>query len=65
MFEFQTQLWTIVLEIANVRAISLIKQDDDDTDRKISNHETEDPGESTLHSDIEGDALDNVRRSYM
>jgi len=58
MFEHPTQPSSIVLEIANVRAIILIKQDDDDTDREISNDESEDPGESTLLSDIEEDDLD-------
>jgi hypothetical protein len=46
------------LEIANVRAIILMKQDDDDIHREISNDESEDPGESTLSSDITGDNLD-------
>jgi hypothetical protein len=48
-----------VLEIANVRAIILMKQDDDDTDREISENEWEDLGESNLSSDIEEDYLDN------
>jgi len=58
MFEHPTQPSSIVLEIANVQAIILMKQDDDDIDREISNDESEDPGESTLLSDIEGDYLD-------
>jgi len=36
----------------------LMKQDDDDTDREISNEEIEDPGVSTLSYDIEEDKLD-------
>jgi len=52
MFELPTQLWRIVLEIANVWAKILIKQDDDDTDRQITNHKIEDTGEFTLSSDI-------------
>jgi hypothetical protein len=44
-----------VLKIANVRAIVFLKQDDDNTDQEISNDESEDPGESTLLSDIEED----------
>jgi hypothetical protein len=59
MFELPTQPSSIVLEIANVRAIILMKQDDDDTDREISENECEDLGESTLSSDIEEDDLDN------
>jgi len=35
-----------------------MKQDDDDTDREISNDKSEDPGESTFPSDIEEDNLD-------
>ena len=35
-----------------------MKQDDDDTDREISENECEDLGESTLSSDIEEDDLD-------
>ena len=52
----------IALEIANVRAVILIKQDEDDTDCEISNDESEDPGESTLSSDIEEDDLDSQRK---
>jgi hypothetical protein len=55
MFELPTQLSSMVLGIANVRAIILMKQDNDDTNREISNDESEDPGESTLLSDIEED----------
>jgi hypothetical protein len=58
MFEHPTQPSSIMLEIANVWAIILIKQDDDDTDREISNDETNDAGQSTLSSDIEEDDLD-------
>jgi hypothetical protein len=58
MFELQPSC--IVLEIANVRAIIHMKQDDDDTDREeISDDESEVLGESTLSSDIEEDDLDN------
>ena len=39
---------TVVADVAIVQAILLIKQDDDDTNREISNDESEDPGESTL-----------------
>jgi len=59
MFELPTQPSSIVLEIANVRAIILMKQDDNDTDREISQNESEGLGESTLSSDIEEDDLDN------
>jgi len=58
MFELPTQLSTIVLEIANVWAIILMNQHDDDTDCEISNDKSEDPGESTLSSDIEDDDSD-------
>jgi len=59
MFELLTQPSSIVLEIANVRAIILMTQDDNDTDRQISENERRDLGESTLSSDIEEDDLDN------
>jgi hypothetical protein len=59
MFELPTQPSSIVLEIANVRAIILMKQDDNDTDLEISENESEHLGESTLSSDIEEDDLDN------
>jgi hypothetical protein len=62
MFELPTQPSSIVLEIANVRAIILMKQDDDYTDREISNNECEDLAEFTLSSDIEEDDLDNQQK---
>jgi len=62
MFELPTQLSSIVLEIANIRAIILTRQDDDDTDREITNDKSEDPRESTLLSDIEDDDLDNLQK---
>ena len=49
----------MVLEIDNVRAMILIKQDDDNTDQESSENDSEDPGEPTLSSDIEEDDLDN------
>jgi len=58
MFELQPSC--IVWEIANVRAIIHIMQDDDDTDREeISDDDSEDAAESTMSSDIEEDNLDN------
>ena len=60
MFELQPSC--IVLEIANVRTIIRMKQDDDDTDREeISDDESEVLGESILSSDIEEDDLDNQK----
>jgi len=59
MFELPTQPSSIVLEIANVRAMICMKQDDDDTYWVISENQSEDPGESTLSSDSEEDDLDN------
>jgi hypothetical protein len=59
MFELPTQPSSIVLQIANVRAIILMKQDDDDTNREISENKSEDLGKSTLSSNIEEDDLDN------
>jgi hypothetical protein len=58
MLEHPTQPSSIVLEIANVWAIILIKQHDDDTDREISNDESDDPGQSTMSSNMEEDDLD-------
>jgi len=55
MFELPTQLSSIVLELADVRAIIQMNQDDEDTDREISNDNCEDAGESTMLSDIEED----------
>jgi hypothetical protein len=48
-----------VLEIAVVRAIIRASQDVDDIDLEISKDDSEDPGESTLSSNIEEDNLDN------
>ena len=45
--------------MANVRAIIRKTQYDNGTDREISENESEDPGESTLSTDIEGDDLVN------
>jgi len=59
MFELPTQPPIIVLEIANVCAIIVIKQNDNDTDQKISENESEDSGESTFSSDIEDNYLPN------
>jgi hypothetical protein len=59
MLELPTPLPSIVLEIANVRAIILYKKDHDDTDQKISNVESEELGESSLSCDIEGNNLDH------
>jgi len=59
LFELPTQPSSIVLEIANVRAIMLMRQDDDDTNREISENKSEDHGEFTSSSDIEEDNLDN------
>jgi len=59
MFELSTQPLSIVLEIGNVCAIILMKEDDDDTDWEISKKESEDCGESILSSDIEEDDLGN------
>jgi len=59
MFELPTQPASILLDLANVHAIILMKQDDDDTDQEISEHKSEDPGESTSSSDIEVEDSDN------
>jgi len=58
MFELQTQPLSIVLEIANVRAIIRVKQHNNDTNQEISKNESEDHGEFTLSSDNEEDDLD-------
>jgi len=58
MFELPTQLSSIVLEIANGRALIQMNQDDDDTNQEINNDESEDTGEFTLSSNIEEDDLD-------
>jgi hypothetical protein len=64
MFEHPTQPLSIGLEIANVRATILMKQDDDDIDREISNDVCEDLGESTLSSGIEEEDL-GIRRKVL
>jgi hypothetical protein len=56
---FKLQLSCIVLEIADVRVIIHIKQDDDDNDQEEKSDDvSEHSGESTLSSDIEEDNLD-------
>jgi hypothetical protein len=65
MFELPTQPSSIVFEIAIVRGIMRKKQDDNDTDREISENESEDPGESTLSFDIEEDDLDNQQQEVL
>jgi len=61
MFELQPSC--LVLEIASVRAINQMKQDDDDTDgEEISQDDREDAAESTLSFGIEDDDLDNHRK---
>jgi len=56
MFELQPSC--IVLEIANVRAIIQMNQDDDDGNREeISDDDSKDAGESTLSYDIKEDDL--------
>jgi len=53
MIEHPTLLSSIVLKIANIRAIILlIKQNDDGSDQEISEDKCEDLGESTLSSNI-------------
>jgi len=47
-----------MFEMANVRTITLKKQDDDNTNHKISDDNSDEPGESTLSSDIKEDHLD-------
>jgi hypothetical protein len=44
-------------DLVKVRAIVLMKQDDDDTNQEISNDKSEDLGVSTMFSDIEEDDL--------
>ena len=57
---FELQPLCIVIEIAHVRTIIHMKQDDDDTNQGvISDDDCEHAGESTLSSDIEQDDLDN------
>jgi hypothetical protein len=53
------------LEIGNVCARICKKQDDNDTDREISENQSEHPGESTLSSDIEEDDLDNQQQEIL
>jgi hypothetical protein len=57
---FELQPLCILLEVANVRAIIHMKQDDDDADREeISDDDRNNAGQSTLSSDIEEDDLNN------
>jgi hypothetical protein len=58
MFELPIQSSSIVLEIANVRAIILMKQDVNNSDQEISVNGSEDLGESSLSSAMEEDDLD-------
>jgi len=59
LFELRTQPSTIVLGIANIGAIILLKQDDDDTKLEISENDGEDAWEFTFSSDIQEHDLDN------
>jgi hypothetical protein len=59
MFELPTHPSSIVLEITIVRDIILMTQDDDDTNQEILKKKGQDPGDSTLSSNIENDNLDN------
>jgi len=61
MFELPTQPLSIVLEIANVYAMSHMEQDDDNTDREIIENESEYPSESKVSSDTEEDTLDTLQ----
>jgi len=58
IFKTPTDSSCTVLEIANVRVIVLIMQDDDNTDREISNGDSKNPRVSTLSSNIEEDNFD-------
>ena len=60
--ELLTQPSSIVWEIANVRPITLMMPHGNDTDRDITDTQTEDIGKSTLPSDIEEDDLDNLQK---
>jgi hypothetical protein len=62
MFELLTQPSSIVLEIANVRAILFRTQDDNNTNREISEIESEYHGVSTLSSAIEEDDLEHLQQ---
>jgi hypothetical protein len=59
IIELPTPPSSIVVEIDNVWAIILIKQDDNDTDQEIRQNKNENLQESTLSSDIEEDHFDN------
>jgi hypothetical protein len=49
---FELHPLCIVLEIANIRAIIHVKQDDDPDREEISDDDSEDAGDSTLSSVI-------------
>jgi len=59
MIDLPTQPSSIVLVIANVQSMILMKQDDNDTNREISENANEDLWESTLSSNIQEDNLDH------
>jgi hypothetical protein len=61
IFVLSTQLSSILLETAIVRSVILIKQDDADTDRESSNDDIDDPGVSTLSSNIIEDDFDSLQ----
>ena len=61
MFELPTQPSYFIVEIANVRAIILMKQNDIDTDQEISENESEDAAESDMSSDIQKEDFDNLQ----
>jgi hypothetical protein len=59
IFELLTQPSSIALAIAIVRRLIVMTKDDNDTQREISENESEDLEESTLSFDIEEDNLEN------
>jgi hypothetical protein len=60
MVQVPTKPSSIVLEIANISAIIMLKQDDNDAHWEIIENESDDLAASTLSSDMEEDDVDNL-----
>jgi hypothetical protein len=61
MFDLPTKPLRMVLEIGNIHAIYLMREDDADTDQEISLNKSGDRGKSTMSYNINADYFDNLQ----
>jgi hypothetical protein len=59
LFELTIQPSSKMLEIANIRAMTRLEQDDFNSDQEVREHKSKDSEESTLSSNIEDGNLHN------